>query len=262
MVGGGPFGLEPGQWTDDTSMALCLAESLLERGGLDPHDVMRRFVRWWRHGELSCTGECFDIGTTVADALGRYEETGDPLAGSTHPRAAGNGSIMRLAPVALWHARDEDAAERDAALSSRLTHGAEESVDACRLLARMLVRAMRGASKLEVLLGDAETFEGAPAIVAIARGEHLARAEPDIDSSAYVVHCLEAATWCLARTETFRDAVLAAANLAEDADTTAAVCGQLAGALYGVDAIPAGWLLRLAWRDRIERLEERLRAPR
>jgi len=102
ITGGGPFGLAPGEWTDDTSMALCLAASLLEQQGFDPNDQMQRYVRWYREGYFSCTGHCFDIGNTVAAALGRFEKNGDPYAGSKDPSTAGNGSIMRLAPVALF----------------------------------------------------------------------------------------------------------------------------------------------------------------
>ena len=102
MVGGGPFRLKPGQWTDDTSMALCLASSLTERGGFDARDQMERYVRWWREGYWSSTGRCFDIGNTTSAALSRFQKTGDPFAGSTDPHAAGNGSLMRLAPVPLF----------------------------------------------------------------------------------------------------------------------------------------------------------------
>src|SRR5215831_13959691 len=101
MVGGGPFSLKPGQWTDDTSMALCLAESLIERQGFDARDQMVRYLNWWRWGYLSSTGDCFDIGMTTKAALARFEETGEPFAGSVDPQAAGNGSLMRLAPVVL-----------------------------------------------------------------------------------------------------------------------------------------------------------------
>jgi len=101
MVGGGPFDLEPGQWTDDTSLALCLAESLLERGGFDPVDQLQRYVRWWKEGHWSSTGRCFDIGMATRNALFRFQETGNPFCGSTDARSAGNGSIMRLAPVPM-----------------------------------------------------------------------------------------------------------------------------------------------------------------
>ena len=102
MVGGGPFNLLPGQWTDDTSMALCLAASLVERDGFDAADQMARYVRWRDEGYMSSNGRCFDIGGTVSAALHRFEQTGEPFAGSTDPRSAGNGSIMRLAPVPLF----------------------------------------------------------------------------------------------------------------------------------------------------------------
>ena len=104
MIGSGPFGLKPGQWTDDTSMALCLATSLIETGGFDPLDQMQRYVRWFREGYMSSTGECFDIGNTTHDALSHFERFGDPFAGSTNPNAAGNGSLMRLAPVPMRYA--------------------------------------------------------------------------------------------------------------------------------------------------------------
>ena len=95
-VGGGPFRLKPGQWTDDTSMALCLAESLIERRGFDPVDQLERYCCWYRTGHLSSTGRCFDIGSTTRAALHRFERTREPCCGSTDPATAGNGSIMRL----------------------------------------------------------------------------------------------------------------------------------------------------------------------
>jgi len=124
MTGGGPFDLKPGEWTDDTSMALCLAESLIETGGFDPVDQLDRYLRWYRDGHLSSTGSCFDIGNTVRQALLRFEITREPYCGSTHPRSAGNGSIMRLAPVPLFYALSPEEAIEKAGESSRTTHGA------------------------------------------------------------------------------------------------------------------------------------------
>ncbi len=132
MVGGGPFGLAPGQWTDDTSMALCLAESLIDRRGFDPVDQLQRYVRWYRDGHLSSTGRCFDIGNTVQDALLRFERTGEPYCGPTHRMSAGNGSIMRLAPVPLFYRANPREAIARSGESSRTTHGAAAAVDACR----------------------------------------------------------------------------------------------------------------------------------
>jgi ADP-ribosyl-[dinitrogen reductase] hydrolase len=251
MVGGGPFALEPGQWTDDTAMALCLGTSLLEREGSDPGDQMERYVRWFREGYMSCTGTCFDIGSTVRQALLGYESSGNPFSGSTDPRSAGNGCIMRLAPVAIFYWGAESHAEQAAAASCRTTHGAAECVDACRLLARMLVRATRGAGKHDVLFADREYFDVSSNVGRIAAGGYAGKPADEISGSGYVVSCLEAALWCFHTTDTFADAVLAAANLGDDADTTAAVCGQVAGAYYGESAIPAHWRARLAWADRI-----------
>jgi ADP-ribosyl-[dinitrogen reductase] hydrolase len=260
MVGGGPFGLQPGQWTDDTSMALCLGYSLDECGAFDARDQMTRYVRWWREGYLSSTGACFDIGVTVSGALHKFQQTGDPYAGSTDPHKAGNGCIMRLAPIPLFYYPDIDQAEQYAAESSRTTHGAAECLDASRLLARMLVRALRGETKTEILTADAATFTGAAKIAAIASGAYRNKDAAQIRGSGYVVDCLEAALWCFDRTETFADAVLLAANLGDDADTTAAVCGQIAGAYYGDSGIPAAWREKLTMAPEIGALAERLLA--
>ena len=151
MVGGGPFGLQPGQWTDDTSMALCLAESLLECRGGDPVDQLGRYLRWYRDGYLSSTGQCFDIGNTVRAALEKFAVTGEPWCGSTAPRSAGNGSLMRLAPVPMYFALDPEAAIGQAAISSRTTHGAATAVDACRYYAGLIVGALQGVDKYELL---------------------------------------------------------------------------------------------------------------
>lgn len=260
MVGGGPFGLQPGQWTDDTSMALCLAVSLVEREGFDPHDQMTRYLRWWQEGYPSSTGTCFDIGNTVRRALSRYRETGDPFAGPTDPHSAGNGCIMRLAPIPLFFYPDLEAAAHFAAESARTTHGAQECLDASRLFARMLVRALAGASKEEVLLADRDTFQGRPNIVALARGEYLEKPEEAIVGSGYVVRSLEAALWCFAHTNSFREAVLKAVNLGDDADTTGAVCGQIAGAFYGLAGIPTAWREKVAMKDFIISLADQLLA--
>jgi len=258
MVGGGPFRLKPGQWTDDTSMALCLASSLVEKGRFDVEDQMRRYVRWHEDGYWSSTGRCFDIGNATGAALARFRRTGDPFAGSSDPHSAGNGSIMRLAPVPMFFAGDVEKAVYYSAESSRTTHGAEECIDACRLFGKMLVRALHGGGKDEVLTADATTFSGAAKIADIARGSYRSKAERAIIGSGYVVESLEAALWCFETTASYDAAVLRAANLGDDADTTAAVCGQVAGAFYGVQGIRPAWLKKLAMRAEIEDLGSKL----
>lgn len=261
MVGGGPFDLEPGQWTDDTSMALCLAESLLTKDVFDADDQMRRYLRWRDEGYLSSTGSCFDIGSTVTAALTRYREIGNPFSGSTHPRSAGNGSIMRLAPLPMFYYPDREAALRYAVESSRTTHAAAECLDACRLLAEAIFRALEGKPQAEILALD--TVDGSPftttSIAAIARGDYRHKSAAEIKGSGYVVESLEAALWCFGHTGSFEGAILAAANLGDDADTTAAICGQVAGAFYGESGIPPRWLEKLAMRDYITALADRLR---
>lgn len=265
MVGGGPFGLAPGQWTDDTAMALCLAESLIECCGFDPVDQLHRYVRWWREGHLASTGSCFDIGTTVRTALERFERTGEPWCGPTDPRSAGNGSLMRVAPVVLFYARAPAEAIARAADSSRTTHQAREAVDACRCFAALLLGALSGVPKDVLLGGDYTPVPGlwaeqplAPAVREVAAGSFARREPPEIRGTGYVVRTLEAAHWAFHRSRSFAEGALRVVNLGEDADTTGAVYGQLAGAYYGERAIPAHWRARLARRALIETYAERL----
>jgi len=248
MVGGGPFGLKPGEWTDDTSMALCLASSLIERRGFNAQDQMERYVKWWKEGYLSSTGHCFDIGTTVAGSLRRFQDTGNPFSGSTAPTTAGNGSLMRLAPVPLFFAENPKEAIERSGESSHTTHGAQTAVDACRYFGGLLVGAVNGVEKENLLSpkycpvpGYWEENPLHPDIAFIAEGSFKRKEPPAIDGSGYVVESLEAALWAFYKTSSYRDAILMAANLGHDADTTAAICGQLAGAFYGMAGIPKEW---------------------
>lgn len=244
MVGGGPFGLAPGQWTDDTSMALCLAQSLLAKGRFDAADQMDRYLNWWRRGDLSSTGRCFDIGMTVQGALLRYETTKQPFAGSVDPASAGNGALMRLAPVVLFFYPDLAQVQTYAVDSTRTTHGAPEALACSQLLAFVLARGLDGATRPEML--DASSLNLVPPKVsALARGSYFDKAESQIVGTGYAVASLEAALWCFRQTDSFEAAVLRAANLGDDADTTAAIVGQIAGVHYGIQAIPAAWRARL-----------------
>jgi ADP-ribosyl-[dinitrogen reductase] hydrolase len=265
MVGGGPANPEPGQWTDDTAMALCLAESLIERNGFDPVDQLERYVRWLRQGHLSSTGQCIDVGRIVASALLRFERTREPYCGPTEPDTAGNGSIMRLAAVPLFYAASPLEAIERSADSSRTTHGAMTAVDACRYMGALIVGAVNGASK-EDLLSDhfcplSGYWEGKPMvgeIDEIASGSFKYRSPPQIRGTGYVVRSLEAALWAFYHGGSFREGCLLAVNLGDDADTTGAVYGQLAGAFYGEKAIPESWRSKLAHRGLIESFADRL----
>ncbi len=265
MVGGGPFGLRPGQWTDDTSMALCLATSLVECGGFDPMDQMQRYLRWVGQGYLSSTGTCFDFGRTVARALAKFIRYHDPYSGSTDPDTAGNGSLMRLAPVPMYFAGDAAAAIDRAADSSRTTHAAHEAVDACRYYASLLVGALRGENKDTLLSPRYCPLDGLwerdPLVLGIARvadGSFKRLDPPDIKGTGYVVDALEAALWAFHHSDDFRDGALLAVNLGDDADTTGAIYGQLAGAHYGAETIPATWRTKLTMLTEITSLADQL----
>ena len=224
-------------------MALALAESLVADPGLDADDLMRRFLDWFDTGAYSCTGTCFDIGIQTRAALERYRRSGVALAGSNDPAASGNGALMRLAPVAVRHWRERDALARVADRQTRTTHGSPATLAASAAFAIMLADAIEG-----VELG---AFLSRPAAAGIDwRGLH----RDAVEGSGYVVRSLQAAVWAVSRSTDFRSAVLLAANLGQDADTTAAIAGQLAGAVYGAAGIPSEWLNAVAWHERLERV--------
>jgi ADP-ribosyl-[dinitrogen reductase] hydrolase len=253
MVGGGVHALAPGEWTDDTSMAMCLAESLVACAEFDAVDQMQRYLRWYRNGYWSVRPRCFDIGITTERALRKFEKTGKPFCGPAGADTAGNGSIMRLAPVVLRYFPSQAEVLHHCAESSRTTHGAQLAIDGCRLLGFALLRLLGGCARDRCLEGAAAHVQEA-AIVRIAGADFRAKPRSRIQSSGFVVHTLEAALWCLFRTESFEAAVLLAANLGDDADKVAAVTGQLAGAHYGASGIPDGWLGKLYRRQDIEAL--------
>lgn len=265
MIGGGPFHLEPGQWTDDTSMALCLAESLIIRKNFDPADQMERYLKWYREGYMSSTITCFDIGPTTRAALLRFERMHEPYCGSKNTSLVGNGSIMRLAPVPLFYARKPKEIIEKSGESSRTTHGTTVAIDACRYFGALIAGAINGVSKEELL---SELYSPipryweekplAPEIDEIALGSFKLRDPPKIQGTGHVVKSLEAALWAFYNSDSFQDGCLLAVNLGDDADTTGAVYGQLAGAFYGEGGIPESWRVKLAYRNLIESFAQRL----
>jgi len=258
--GGGPHPIRPGDWTDDTSMALALADSLAE-AGWDLNDQARRYCEWMREGRYSVNGRCFDIGGTVSRGLHRFEQTGDAHAsGPTDESASGNGSIMRLAPVPMRYAtwfptRVADLA-RKAEESSLPTHGSAQCRSACRYLGVLLAALAAGRPREEVLSPEWPVLGAIgplhPRVEAVARGSFREQQPPAIRGTGYVVDCLEAALWAFYDAADFREAVLRAVNLGDDADTTGAVCGQLAGAHWGESGIPQEWRTGLGRPEMLE----------
>lgn len=258
MRAGGKFQMHPGEWTDDTAMALCLADSLIACDGFDPNDQMERYWRWGNEGYNSTRSRAFGVGKTVAKAMAHYKRTGDPYSGSINPRTAGNGSIMRLAPVVLFYNSNYEYAIHYAAESSRTTHQAPEAIDSCRILGHILHRAINNELYKSELLDNLPPIDLTPPLLALCNREYLHKEEAVIKGSGYVVESLEAALWAFETTNSFADAVLKAANLGDDSDTTAAVCGQIAGAYYGLSGIPKDWLDVLFEYKRIKHTAEQL----
>lgn len=257
MMGGGPFLLEKGQWTDDTSMALCLGYSLLLKNGFDAMDQMNRYFNWYQHGYMSSNGRCFDIGNTVRAALHDFKQRHQPYAGSSDPQTAGNGSIMRLAPITIFFHDHLHRAVHFAGESSKTTHGAAECIDSCRLMAALLWELINGTDK-QLLLSKIDLEFQSSSVLQLAEGHFLHKKYQELTGSGYVIESLESALWCFFNAQDFKEAVLMAANLGNDADTTAAVCGQLAGAYYGIDAIPMDWQKALSKGEEISQLALKL----
>jgi len=244
-------------------MALALADSI-GKAGWDPNDQAARYVAWWRQGKYSVNGDCFDIGITTRQSLSAFSRTGDATSsGDSSERASGNGSIMRLAPVPIRYADlfpDRlDMLTRLATESSLPTHASPQCLSACAYFALVLCGLIHDQPRDEILSPDWAPLEWLrrdfglhPSIEDVASGTFRTRQPPEIQGSGYVVRSLEAALWAFWDADDFSEAVLRAVNLGDDADTTGAVCGQLAGAYWGESGIPPRWRDNLARPDLIE----------
>ena len=256
---GGKFRLEAGEWTDDTAMALCLAQSLIDSNGFDPHDQLDKYLKWIDEGYMSCNGRMIGLGKVCMRSLVRYRRTKQPYTDITHEKFSGNGSLMRLAPVCIYYAGQLDKAIHLSAQSSKTTHGSPVAVDACRYFAYLIVRLLQGIDISEIFSNNFrdevyDYFMEMPlhkSLSTIVDGEFRYKNVDKISSSGYVVHSLEAALWSFYHSDSFEEAVLKAVNLGDDADTVGAITGQLAGAYYGIDSIPKKWITELRQKDRI-----------
>lgn len=264
---GGPHGLNAGEWTDDTSMALALADSIAQVGW-DLNDQARRYVQWWKTGKYSVNGSCFDIGLTTRAALGNFLADKNALTSARRSEgASGNGSIMRLAPVPIrfgqLYADELHELSRLAEESSLPTHASEQCVSACRYLATILAALIQREDREEVLspywkplqrLNEIKPLH--PLVQKIADGSYRQKQPPEIEGSGWVIKSLEASLWAFHDAEDFDEAVLKAVNLGNDADTTGAICGQLAGAYWGESGISESLRSGLARMDMIEKALE------
>lgn len=269
MIGYGTHNQPAGTFSDDSSLTFCLAEALTE--GFDLKTIGQKFVKWYSEGYWAAHGEVFDIGNATRFAIDRLSKGVKPeLAGGFEGKDNGNGSLMRISPL-LFYIKDKPIEERFEITKhvSSLTHGHIRSVIACFYyleFARLLLEQkdeFDAYSELQAVITSHLTSLSIP-ISQIAVFDRLLRGniyelpEEAIASSGYVLHTLEASIWCLLTTDNYKDSVLKAVNLGDDTDTTAAVTGGLAGLLYGLDDIPREWLDKLARREDIDDLAERL----
>jgi ADP-ribosylglycohydrolase len=244
ILGGGPFDLPRGAWSDDTAMALLLAESLVERDGFDAHDQVQRYARWQREGHGSATGQCVGITASVARALATAQYRRQPFAGSHDPGQLDKEPLSRVAPAVMFYFADPAQAVARAAESARITAQAPMVLDCVRLLAAILHQALAGKEKAAVLRPPRDlwtTPTTRPEVLAIHDGSYSSRALSEIQAGGHVVQALEAALWAFQRSANFREGALACANLGRDSDVVTAVYGAIAGAHFGVSSIPGIW---------------------
>jgi ADP-ribosyl-[dinitrogen reductase] hydrolase len=267
MRGYGTFSLPPGSWSDDSSLMLCTAQGLLD--GFDTERIGDLFVNWFTAGLWTPHGQAFDVGRGTWQAISRMQ-LGTPAesAGGREESNNGNGSLMRILPVAFYSATmgDEEAL-RLAHRASAVTHGHPRSVIACGVYCLIVAALLDGMTPREAYLLTMEKagrlYSGpsfSEELVHFSRllsGDIDALSEAAIESDGYVVHTLEASLWCLLTTDSYGSAVLKAVNLGWDTDTTAIVTGGLAGTHYGLEAVPRQWRDTLARKQEIEALFER-----
>ena len=260
LLGGGPFDLPRGAWSDDTAMALCLAESLAEREQFDAGDQLARYLRWQHEGYRSATGQCLGITASTARALAAAQAPPQQPAGSRDPGQLDPEPLSRVAPAVLHAFPDPEAAVALAAEAARSTCQSPLVLDACRLLGAMLHAALSGEPRERVLAPRAALF-GKRALrsnVAAIAGRDFGAGYTPPDADGGVLGVLELACWCLASTRSFHEGALRAANLGGNSDVIGAVFGQLGGAYYGVAAIPRHWRQSLAQAELIAELADRL----
>jgi len=248
MTGYGTYRQPPGTWSDDSSMTIATVESIGRLGKIDINDIMENFCKWCDKEEFTPYGTVFDIGGTTRRSIQRYMGGTEPLkCGGESIYDNGNGSLMRILPIAFVPHTDEDIDN-----VSKITHAHRISLTACRIYIKAAEQINEG-KNIKAILSENEMyineFSNIPNLYKYNRD--------DIKSSGYVVDTLEAAFWCLLNTNSYRDCVLTAVNLGEDTDTVAAVAGGLAGIIYGCGGqkgIPERWIEQVARKDWIKEL--------
>lgn len=242
LIGGGVFNLKAGEWTDDTSMALALADTLIYHG-MEQIEILKNFTSWRDDGKFSHNNKCFDIGHGTSAAITQFiaSDFKQRICGNPHPLNSGNGGIMRMAPAVLYANSNEEAV-KFSKMQSETTHNSKDCLDYAGALGDELWRLINTDEDVKPTLCEDMTLK--PRAL--------------IRSTGYVLDTYEASWWAVMNTNNFKDAVLMAVNLGDDADTVGAVCGQIAGAKYGFSSIPKEWVEKIAWRNYIMNVIETL----
>ena len=268
MIGYGAHNQPPGTWSDDSSLTLCLAESLCD--GFDIQDIADRFLKWFYEGYWTPYGEVFDIGNTTYIAISRLKNGVNPLeAGPKDEFSNGNGSLMRILPLAFYLEKKDVKHQFEITHQvSCLTHGHIRSQMACGIYVQFAINLLKGMKKKEAYekMKDIvlKYYTQEPYILELKNFNRLINSdisefsENDIKSSGYVIDTLEASLWCFLNGNSYKDTVLTAVNLGGDTDTVGAVTGGLAGIYYGYESIPKNWINILARHEDIIELGERL----
>lgn len=270
------FDLPPGCWTDDTSMTLCLAQSLIDtKGVFVPQDQVKKYIKWYEEGYMSSIGKCFDVGNATRNALStwrKYLKDGSGAEDMEKGQAAidkalkkkvqcGNGSLMRVSPIGLIFHKDSAKAIEYAALSSNVTHPYPTNAEACKIYTKLVASTFANVSKEDLVsFVHAWTFEDPDLKSRFEKYSNLESWQEvgadRISSSGYVVHSLEASLWAFFTTSSFEEGALKAVNLGDDADTVGAIYGGIAGAFYGLEALPKKWLNGLEARETVDAVVE------
>jgi ADP-ribosylglycohydrolase len=258
LQGGGIFSIVKGGWTDETAMMLCVTESLVHMRRFDARDVADRFLRWWREGYRTCNGRVYEVGSTTRMALFTYLQTGDPLSGISSPTAAGNGSVTRVVPVALFYAHAQADLLRYTEMNSKITHGNQLAIDACRYTAWLIGLLSTGVDKKTALLCAWPFGELAPDIARVIAGSYRTKSITEINTSIDMSETLEAALWAFWHCDDFAAGAIVMANLGGLSEAGGQLYGEIAGVYFGESQLPAMWLDILQKRDEIAWMAEEL----
>jgi len=247
--GGGPHPINPGDWTDDTSMALAIADSLGEKRAVNLEDIMDRFCKWKNDGEYAVNGRCFDIGIQTGQALRIWEQTRKFDQIPAGERNSGNGSIMRLAPIPAFQFNNPFELRIAARLSSATTHPSDLCQDSCEAMAIIMDSLI---NDLPIPARSSEwsrIFAGVEFNRKVTDTIYSATVVGSVRGGGFVLDCLEASLHAVTTYRSFEEATLFAVNLGDDADTTGAVTGQIAGSHYGLSGIPQRFIDGLGRKD-------------